>query len=200
MTADSLASAVLVIDLNVKPEVWDNPWPAHVEWATPFEPPDLWTLIDRDHADIDRTLRSISDASTEIEDTLTELDGLRIGFAAHAIAQYRVLRAVLHQRETPPPLQFLVAQSAANHRVQEASVWSVAYEALGGRTMRRRARELRDAMLYDAEHEMACLRPALADYLPSSAYRELAPAYATQRLRLFGEVDQPQRWPRASRP
>lgn len=202
VTSDPLASAVLVIHLNVKHEVWDeNPRRADVGWSAPrFEPPALWTLIDRDHEDIDRALGAITDAATSIEDTITELDGLRIGFAAHAIAQHRVLRAVLHRQTVPPPLQFLVAQSAATHRVQEAAVWSLAYQALGSRGMRQRARELRDAMHDDAERETACLRPALVDYLSPSAYRELAPAYATQRLRLFGEVDQPQRWPRASRP
>ena len=147
---------------------------------------------DREHA--------IGDSETPIETTVAGLDGVRIGFAAHAIAQHRVLRTALHHQTVPAPLQFLVAQSAAAHRVQEAAVWSLAYQALGSRAMRDRARELRDTMFDDAEREAACLRPALVDYLASTAYRELAPAYATQRLRLFGEVDQPQRWPRASRP
>ena len=193
---------MLVIHLNVKHEVWDeNPAFADLGWAVPrFEPPDLWTLIDRDHADIDRALATIGDGATPIEDTVTELDGVRIGFAAHAIAQHRVLRAALHGQIVPQPLQFLVAQSAATHRVQEAAVWSLAYQAIGSRGMRDRARELRATMFDDAEREAACLRPALVDYLASIEFRDLAPAYATQRLRLFGEVDQPQRWPRASRP
>jgi hypothetical protein len=151
--------------------------------------PDVWQLIDRDHAVIETALRVLADPTSRVEDLTTELDGVRIGFAVHAIAQHRILRTTLERMTVPTSLQFLVAQSAATHRVQESAVWALAYATLGTAAMRGRARDLRMVMARDADREAACLRPALLDYLPRAAYLELAPGYATQRLRLFGEVE-----------
>jgi hypothetical protein len=156
---------------------------------------DVWTLVERDHRELDLALSAIVDGSSaDLRDTL---DALRIGFAAHAEAHARAicepfatLRVARRPGEAgtcdvattaylPTHLAALLHELEAAHRSQERQLSRLAIASIT--EWPARARFLRDDLLRHHEFERTWCVPMLRARVP--AYDQLAARYATERLR-----------------
>ena len=113
--------------------------------------------------------------------------GVRPRFAAHAEAEAAALGAVLEQARPAPALYFLVSQTIAAHLAQETVVTQLLSYRVGSPQFRERAQYLRQLIVHHADHEAACLQPALPDHLPRPIFRTLATCYAVERARVLDE-------------
>jgi hypothetical protein len=141
-----------------------------------YMPPELMTLLRRDHADLQMELTLLLDPIVSLRELQTALDGVRLGLTAHAEAEDIVLGPL----ERIPGLDRLVAESRAAHLAQESALATLVTMRLGTPAWRDRAHHLRDLVRHHAQHEEAELIPALALH---PAYSHLAAAFATERLR-----------------
>jgi hypothetical protein len=111
------------------------------------------------------------------------LDGLRIGFAAHADGEAFALRTLVETCQGPPALDFLVSQVVAAHLAQEGALSALSTLRPGTTSWRDQVRHLEAMMRDHDEHHAACVIPALEDHVPATLYAALPGAYATERLR-----------------
>lgn len=138
-------------------------------------PPELSTLLGRDHADLQSELTRLLDPTACLAELRTALDGVRLGLTAHAEAE----DIVLGRFERDPELECFVLQTRAAHLAQESALAALVTMRHGTSAWRDRIHHLRDLVRYHDGHEgelMARLRR-------HPAYRELAGAFATERLR-----------------
>ena len=137
---------------------------------------DVWTLVERDHREVDAALASIVDGSTT--DLRGTLDAICIGFAAHAEAHARAIGET-GDGALPPHLAALVHELEAGHRSQERQLGRLALASIT--EWPARARFLRDDLLRHHEFERTWCVPMLKTRVPT--YDQLAARYATERLR-----------------
>lgn len=138
-------------------------------------PPELLTLLRRDHADLQTELTRLLDPGASLHELRAALDGVRLGLTAHAEAEDIVLAPL----ERVPGFEGLVAESRAAHLSQESALATLVTIPLGTPAWRDRAHHLRELVRHHARHEEH-------DLLPLSGhpdYRRLAAAFATERLR-----------------
>jgi hypothetical protein len=147
--------------------------------ATPPVRIDVSTLIGRDHQELDLGLSAIADG--RVADAAGSLDGLRLGFAAHAEACHTVYRTAFVGRPLPAHLAALFGELDSAHRAQEASFARVA--AAPDLEKGARARALRDMIRQHNDYEKRWCLPLLRARLTATDFTELAPTYATERLR-----------------
>ncbi|MBA3502534.1 MAG: hypothetical protein M4D80_06595 [Myxococcota bacterium] len=148
---------------------------------------DLSHLVRRDHDDLNHALRVLSEPVTTEADLVAMSERVRTRFAAHAEAEAAALGAVLEQTRPAPALYFLVSQVIAAHLAQETVVTQLLSYRVGSAPFRERAQYLRQLIVHHAEHEAACLQPALPDHLPRPIFRTLATCYAVERARVLDE-------------
>jgi hypothetical protein len=143
-------------------------------------------MLSRDHAELDRYVRTLVEREPFDKEWLAALDGARLAFAAHAEASERVLNHVL--ADTPTLRGQSVDSVLASHRAQE----SLLYRLSRNRTDRAQAKEdaieLRAHLLTHDEHERFILFPALRRALTELDYRRLASLYATERVNALGQM------------
>lgn len=143
---------------------------------------ELGTLLRGDHFEIDRALRAVLAPTATETDLRTALDGLRLGFTAHAEAEAALLRPRLDRTRTPSALYFLIAQTFAAHLAQEQALAALCMARPGTPTWHDRATYMRELVRHHTDHEEACVMPALRDYV-GAEYASMAGDYATERLR-----------------
>lgn len=141
------------------------------------------TLIGRDHEGLTSALRLIVGPVSEEAQLLALLESVRVGFAAHVEAECVVLHSMLEDVQPAPLLYFLVAQVVAAHLAQESALASLVAVRPGTAAWRERAKYLQRLIERHADHEAACLHPALPDHIPITACRNLAGSYDRERLR-----------------
>ena len=153
------------------------------------EPPvlELANLVARDHDDLNYALRVLSEPWTGTSDLLAMSERVRTRFAAHAEAETAALGAVIERARPSPAVYFLVSQVVAAHLTQEKVVIELLSYRVGTPKFRERAQYLRQLIVHHAEHEAACLHPALPDHLPQPLYRTLATCYAVERARVLDD-------------
>jgi hypothetical protein len=143
-------------------------------------------MLSRDHAELDRYVRTLVDRDAFGTDWWLALDGARLAFAAHAEASERVLNHVLAY--TPTLKGQAVDAVLASHRAQE----SVLQRLYRNKTDRAQAKEdaiqLRAHLLTHDEHERFILFPALRRALSEAEYRKLATLYAKERVNALGQM------------
>ena len=144
---------------------------------------DLGHLVRRDHDDLHYTLRVLGDPATSAAQVAVMYERTRARFVAHTEAETLALGAMLEHARPAPSLYFLVSQVIASHLAQEAVLAELASLRRGSHAFRERAHYLRQLIVHHAEHEDACLQPALPDHLPREVYRVLATSYALERDR-----------------
>jgi hypothetical protein len=76
-----------------------------------------------------------------------------------------------------------VAQARAAHLAQEGALAALVTSRPGTTSWREQARHLRDLVAYHARQEELFLVPALQAHAPELELRQLAGAFATERLR-----------------
>jgi hypothetical protein len=140
-------------------------------------PTDFFTLLHRDHTDIQQELTQLLDPAASVAELRSSLDGVRLGLMAHCEAEDIVLAPF----ELVPGLQALVAHARAAHLAQEGALSALVTARVGTTTWRARAEHLRELVRYHAAHEEEHLLPALRAYV--GEYSQLAGAFATERLR-----------------
>jgi hypothetical protein len=148
---------------------------------------ELAHLVRRDHDDLNYALRVLSEPATADHDLIAMSDRVRTRFSAHAEAESAALSAVLEQTRPSPALYFLVSQVIASHLAQEIVVGELLSHRVGSPRFRERAQYFRQLIVHHAEHEAACLQPALSDHLPRPIFRTLATCYAVERARVLDE-------------
>lgn len=139
-------------------------------------PPELVTLLRRDHADLQTELTNLLDPSRSLHELRAGLDGVRLGLTAHAEAEDIVLGPL----EQVPGLERLVSETRAAHFSQERALATLVTVRLGTPAWRDRAHHLRELVRYHARREETELMPGLAAH---PDYGRLAAAFATERLR-----------------
>lgn len=139
-------------------------------------PPELSTLLGRDHADLQTELTRLLDPTACVVELRAALDGVRLGLTAHAEAE----DIVLARFEREPELGELVLQSRAAHLAQESALAALVTMRLGTAAWRDRIHHLRELVQYHHEQEAAQLVTRLRGH---PAYEKLAGAFATERLR-----------------
>lgn len=140
---------------------------------------DVWTLIARDHHELADGLASLADGSAT--DPRGTIDGLCLGFAAHAEAHAKTLEGVLGGRALPKYIAALVGELESEHLAQERQFTRLAYAP--EYEWSDRARTLHDMVRQHHDYERAWCLPVLRTCAPS--YDALAALYATERLRAF---------------
>lgn len=139
-------------------------------------PPELQTLLRRDHADLETELTQLLDPSATLADLRVALDGVRLGLTAHAEAE----DIVLGRFERSPVLATAIARGRAAHLAQESALAALVTVPLGTPAWRDRVHTLRELVRYHAADEEAQLIPILHD---QPDYSRLAGDFATERLR-----------------
>jgi hypothetical protein len=139
-------------------------------------PPELVSLLHRDHVDLQSELTRLLDPMMTLHEMRGALDGVRLGLVAHAEAEDIILAPF----ETEPSLARLVAESRAAHLAQESALATLVTLRPGTRAWRDRAQLLRELVRVHALREAADLIPWLSRH---PAYATLAGAFATERLR-----------------
>jgi hypothetical protein len=138
-------------------------------------PVELYTLLRRDHVDLQKELGRLLDPETTLGELRSALDGVRLGLTAHAEAEDIVLSALGRG-----PVQQLVEQVRAAHRVQESVLQALVSSRPGTAAWCELATRLRELVGLHAADEEASLLPVLRT---CAEYRSLAGAFATERLR-----------------
>jgi hypothetical protein len=140
---------------------------------------DVWTLIERDHRELDLTLTELMDPTG---DPTPALDAARLGFAAHAEAHSLAVREALAPASLPKHLAALFRELSAAHDSQERQLTRMASAPVA--EWPRHASALRDALRNHHSFERVWCLPILrtreAAATPAGM---LAATYATERLR-----------------
>ena len=143
-------------------------------------------MLSRDHAELDRYVRTLLSAQVFDKEWRQALDGARLAFAAHAEASERVLNHVLAY--TPTLRGQPVDSVLVSHRAQE----ELLHQLSRNKTDRVRASDdaiqLRAHLLTHDEHERFILFPALRRVLADAEYQKLASLYATERVNALGQM------------
>ena len=142
-------------------------------------PTDFFTLLRRDHVDIQKELTLLLDPIATAAELRGSLDGVRLGLTAHAEAE----DIVLGRFESMPQLDALVAQARAAHLAQEGALSALVSARPFTAAWRERAHHLRDLVHDHAVEEEQFLLPGLRLHAPRGVYDSLAGAFATERLR-----------------
>jgi hypothetical protein len=145
----------------------------------PVMPMELFTLLRRDHTEVQQALTQLLDPAATTADLRMGLDGVRLGLTAHGEAQ----DIVLARFEIVPALRGPVGAARAAHLAQEHALSALVSSRPGSTTWRERAAHLRELIAAHAAHEEATLGVALRQHLPVELYARLAGAFATERLR-----------------
>jgi hypothetical protein len=147
---------------------------------------DLEVMLSRDHAELDRYVRTLLSSEVFDKEWWQALDGARLAFAAHAEASERVLNHVLAY--TPTLRGQSVDSVLVSHRAQE----ELLHRLSRNRTDRVQASEdaiqLRAHLLTHDEHERLILFPALRRALEDDEYQRLAGLYAKERVNALGQM------------
>ena len=115
------------------------------------------------------------------------MERVRALFPAHAEAEAFALGEMLSKSLPPPPpaLYFLISQVTASHLAQETALKQLLEQRVGTRAFFERARYMRQLIVHHADHEAACLHPALLDHIPCDVFHRAAQNYADQRAHLL---------------
>jgi hypothetical protein len=150
-------------------------------------PLDLAALVRRDHDDIGYGLDLIVDPATSSARILDAIDGVRLGFRVHAIAEERVFR-VLRRLQPMPLIADASAQATRDHIDQEVALdrFLHGYEP-GTPRWYEWVLEVRETM---TRHAFAAdmMAAQLRDAVPSRLFDQLASRYATDRLRVLADT------------
>jgi hypothetical protein len=149
---------------------------------------DVLALLRRDHDELERALAVMTAPGASDRELRDALEGVHVGLAAHAEAEAAILRSMLDVVHPPALVYLLCSQVIAAHLAQEGALVSLEKTRPGSEAWRERAMHLRNLIDHHAEHESACVLPALRDYLPPEIYGSLAGRYASARLRAMGTV------------
>lgn len=142
-------------------------------------PADFLSLLQRDHGDLQQELTRLLDPTATVAELRSSLEDVRLGLMAHAEAE----DIVLSRFELFPVLQVLVAQAHAAHLAQEGALAALVASRPGVSGWCDRVRHLRELVAYHAGQEEALLLPALQAHASAEDIRQLAGAFATERLR-----------------
>jgi len=144
---------------------------------------ELGVLVRRDHDDLHYALRVLGEATSADASVVELVERVRTRFEAHTEAETLTLGTMLETSKPPPSMYFLVSQVIASHLSQETALAQMLANRIGSHGFRERARYLRQLVVHHADHEAACLHPALPDHLPREVYRTLATSYSLERDR-----------------
>jgi hypothetical protein len=178
--ASTAGGCIAIRDLTV-----DTPARAGITGARACCVTDLDHLLSRDHAELDRSIRTLM--SSEVMDDVwwNALDAARLGFGAHAGATERLVNDVL--ASSPTLRGPLLDQVLVAHRAQELVLARLIRTRSHGQ-MTADARDLRMLLLSHDEHDRLLLLPALRRALSAEEYAALAGRYATERVAALGQL------------
>jgi hypothetical protein len=148
---------------------------------------ELGSLVRRDHDEMHYALRVMGEPSSDDSVVRQALDRVRMLFPAHVEAEAAALGAMLAETLPPPPsaMYFLVSQVTASHLAQESALSELVMQRVGSPAFFQRARYARQLIVHHADHEAACLHPAVPDHVPREIVHRIAQCYSEQRAHLL---------------
>lgn len=140
---------------------------------------DLFTLLGRDHTDLQKELDALLVPGASVVQLRAALDGVRLGLTAHAEAE----EIVLGRYEHHPIVGHAVASTRGAHLAQEAALAGLVGASPGTVQWHDRAYALRELVRFHHAQEQRLLQPILQANLARAEYDQLAGRFATERLR-----------------
>jgi len=144
-------------------------------------PPDLLTLLRRDHVDLDRALVDLARPRLHRRELSDCLDGLRLGLIAHVEAEGMVFERAAAEVAPESPLHLILARTRAEHLEQERALSALVVSRPGTPHWRQRADQLRALIAEHARDEDMQLQVLQAE-LPPALFAALPGMFATERL------------------
>ncbi|HEU0031223.1 MAG TPA: hypothetical protein VFQ53_11360 [Kofleriaceae bacterium] len=148
--------------------------------------PDFSTLVHDHHLELEQALLAIAHATprTPIADIV---DGLWLGFVAHAEAHSVVLQSVQATDLDPPDeLRQVADRLVADHLQQEHALRDLIARDLSTRVSRQQALQLYEHMRRHDRFERDRLHPLVVQLLDADSLQQLAASYTIERMRVLG--------------
>jgi hypothetical protein len=148
---------------------------------------ELGSLVRRDHDELHYALRVMGELDSDEDNVRDALERVRVLFPAHVEAEAVALGAMLGETLPPPPpaLYFMISQVTASHLAQETALTELMKQRVGTPAFIERARYARQLIVHHADHEAACLHPALPDHVPREVFWRMAHHYSHERAHLL---------------
>lgn len=150
-------------------------------------PPDVCSLVRRDHDDLDRLLVAVVDPTGHPDELRAALDEFTLAFAVHVTAEAKVLGALTLALPAAAAIAQLAAAMRDEHACQQRAIDALAQLVPGTEGWFTRALELR-VLVVDHAARAHLMRWTLQDRVPLGLHRALASRYATERLRALGRT------------
>jgi hypothetical protein len=148
---------------------------------------DLCDLVRNDHLDLDRALLAMLEPATPNAEMVNLLDVFRLALAVHIAAESKVLDSLKARLGLPSALAMVIAQVRCEHIAQQTAAEALQWTTPGTGVWYSRVLELR-VLVLDHGARAELLRWSLNDHVPLTIRRELASAYATERLRALSST------------
>lgn len=143
--------------------------------------PDVCTLVERDHDDIDRAFSLLVDPATPPRELLDMLDVVKLATCVHAAAEARVLQLLVARTPSLRVISMIATQTRAEHVTLSNALDALASLRPASLAWYEHAIELR-AVTLDHAVRSEQLRWTLRDNVPHGLPELLASEYATQRM------------------
>jgi hypothetical protein len=148
---------------------------------------DLCELVRNDHLDLDRALLAMLEPATTNAEQVNLLEVFRLALAVHIAAEAQVLDSLKARMGLPSALSMVITQVKCEHIAQQGAAEALQWTAPGTGTWYSRVLELR-VLVLDHGARAELLRWSLNDHVPQPIRRELASAYATERMRVLAST------------
>lgn len=148
---------------------------------------ELCDLVRNDHLDLDRALLAMLEPATSNAEQVNLLEVFRLALAVHIAAEAKVLDSLKARMGLPAALAMMIAQVKCEHIAQQSAAEALQWTSPGSGAWYTRVLELR-VLVLDHGARAELLRWSLNDHVPVPMRRDLAAAYATERLRVLSST------------
>jgi hypothetical protein len=148
---------------------------------------DIFTLMRRDHDDIDRGFAAMASAGTSVQDLGSLVEVVRLALSVHSAAQAKVMETLLSAIPRSPWIDDVVTRARTEHIAQRVQCDKLTAIEPGTNQWYEQAIELRAVMLHHVAHSEQSHRK-LRDEIPVELRRRLASEYATERMRVLAST------------
>lgn len=148
---------------------------------------DLCDLVRDDHLDLDRALLAMLEPATPNAELVNLLEVFRLALAVHIAAEAKVLDSLKSRLGLPAALSMVIAQVKCEHIAQQTAAEALQWTTPGTGAWYSRVLEMR-VLVLDHGARAELLRWSLNDHVPAPLRRDLASAYATERMRVLAST------------
>jgi hypothetical protein len=154
--------------------------PAGTRSAQELRVGDIATLIEQDHAQLDRLARVLVESRARSERWYDALAETRLTHAAHAEAEHIAFADLIACAAVTPRLRGLVKGVSVSHNAQQRLLDQLQHPSYGD-DVERTSEMLRAAMTAHSNHQRIAMWPELQRSIPDVLGARLGRTYASQR-------------------